>query len=377
VKVVLTHPFCWPYVRRGTERGMDVLAHYLVNSGHEVITLSTRPGSSGIETGPAGTRILRRPLTLPFMGTLRIQPTHTFFFTSLRALRSLNADVVHSFYPSDALAAICTRRRTGHRTVLQMNGAAIPGVSCYRWMPPEGGMFREALRRADGRIACSRFVRDLLFEHYGVDSAVIPPPTRLEAYDVGQGPPDGRPTILAAADFDVRRKGVRTLVKAFTIVKSAVPSARLRLSGKMSAGLQAELLDNIPGAVRRDIEVLGLGLVDDVPRLYREASVTVLPSMWEPSGTVLVESFASGTPVVATNHGGIPEFVTPEVGVLFDPQTGGEETHNARGLADAILEGLILAEKPGTRARCRAHAYGYGWAAVWPRIEQLYTGERR
>jgi glycosyltransferase involved in cell wall biosynthesis len=373
VRIVLTHPFCWPHVRRGTERVMEVLAQYLVAGGHDVITVSTRPGPSAIETGRAGTRILRRPLALPFMATLRIQTTHTFFFTAWRALRSLDADVVHSFYPSDALAAICAKRRTHHRTVLQMNGIAIPGVSCYRWMPPEGAMFREALRRADGRIACSQFVRNLILEHYHVDADVIPTPLPIETYEVGDGPPDGRPTILALADFTVRRKGLRVLVDAFSLVKSRLPAARLRLSGRMSPALQSEVLAGVPAKVGNDIEVLGLGEVDDIPRLYREASVTVLPAMWEPSGTVLLESFASGTPVVATRHGGIPEFVTPEVGVLFDPQTDGQETRNARGLAEAIFEGLALAEKPDTRQRCRAHAQRYCWPVIGPRIEALYT----
>ena len=374
MRIVLTHPFCWPYVRRGTERGMDVLARYLVRAGHDVTTVSTRPGPSGVDTGEAGTRILHRPLTLPLMQAFRLQPNHTFFFTSLRTLTSLDADVVHSFYPADALAAICARRWRGHRTVLQMNGVAIPGVSCYRWLPPEGAMFREALRRADGRITCSRFVRDLLFEHYRVDCEIIPPPVCIEAYDVGNGPPDGRPTILAVADFTVRRKGVRVLLDAFRLVQSALPRARLQLSGRMPGALESELLNGFPANVRANIEVLGLGAVEDLPRLYREASVTVLPAMWEPSGTVLYESFASGTPVVATDHGGIPEFVTPDTGVLFDPRTDGEETRNVRGLADAILEGLALSANSETRARCRAHATKYSWPVIGPQIERLYLG---
>jgi phosphatidylinositol alpha-mannosyltransferase len=372
MRIVLTHPYCWPHVRRGTERVMQVLGEYLVADGHEVITVSTSPGPSSTESGAAGMRILHRPLTFPCMAMLRIQTTHTFFFTAWRALRSLNADVVHSFYPSDALAAICVKRRTPLRTVLQLNGVPVPGVSCYRYMPPEGAMFREALRRADGRIACSRFVRDLMREHYGVDADVIPTPLPIESYEVGGGPPDGRPTILALADFNVRRKGVRVLVAAFALVKRHLPDARLRLSGRMSSPLRSELLRNVPANVRDGIEVLGLGRVDDIPQLYREASVTVLPAMWEPSGTVLLESFASGTPVVATNHAGIPEFVTPEVGVLFEPRSTGEETHNAAGLADAILQGLSLAAQPGTRLRCRTHARQYCWPVLGPRIEALY-----
>jgi phosphatidylinositol alpha-mannosyltransferase len=376
MRIVLTHPFCWPYVRRGTERNVEVLGQHLAERGHEVITVSTRPGAGGVERSVAGTRILRPPLTVPLMGALRIQPAHTFFFTSLRALSSLDADVVHSFYPADALAAAVVKRRARPRTVLQMNGVAIPGVSCHRWLPPEGVMFRQALRRADHRIACSQFVRALMREHYGVDSDVISPPVLVERYPLGSGPVDRRPTILGVADFTVRRKGVRTLVAAFALLKQSLPAARLRLSGRLSPELQHELLSGVPHPVRSDIEVLGLGRPDDLPRLYGEASVTVLPAMWEPSGTVLVESLACGTPVVATNHAGIPEFVTPETGVLFDPDTDGEETPNVDGLAGAMRKGLALSQQPGTRAACRAHALRYGCAQIVPQIERLYAASR-
>jgi phosphatidylinositol alpha-mannosyltransferase len=371
MRIVLTHPFCWPYVRRGTERNVDVLATHLVRSGHDVVTLSMSPGASRVETDSTGTRILRRPISVPCMRLFRIRPEHTFFLSSLQALASLKADVVHSFYPSDALAAECLRRR-GHRTVLQLNGAAIPGVSCHRWLPPESAMFRQALKHADGRIACSQFIRRLLTEHYDVDADVIAPPIRIDGFSPGDGPRDGRPTILGVADFDVRRKGVRVLVDAFPLVKRRLPDARLLLSGKMAPALQAELIGRVPAPLLRDVNFLGLGAVGDVVKLYREASVTVLPAMWEPSGTVLFESWASGTPVVAANHGGLPEFVRRDVGVLFDPDSDGEQTRNADGLAEAIVEGVALADRPGVRQACRTHAERYGSAVLGPRIEHLY-----
>jgi phosphatidylinositol alpha-mannosyltransferase len=380
MRIVLTHPYCWPYVRRGTERGIDVLARHLVEDGHEVVTVSTRPDGAGVDHGPAGHRIFRKPVTFPLMSMLRVQPTHTFFFVGWQLLPALAADVVHSFYPSDALAAIAVRRKTRHRVILQLNGAAIPGVSCHRWLPPEGTMFREALRRVDGRVTCSRFTRDLLHHHYGVDCAVIPPPICTDsAAGLGHGDSSEEPTgpvpvILSVADFNVRRKGVRVLVEAFCRIKRAVPSARLRLSGRMAPTLATELLGPLPHAISDDVEVLGLGRVEDLPGLYRGATITVLPAMWEPSGTVLFESFAAGTPVVATNHGGIPEFVTADVGVLFEPMTSAEETRNAAGLADAILEGFALARRPLTRERCRAHAAQYAWPVVGPQIERLYRG---
>lgn len=59
---------------------------------------------------------------------------------------------------------------------------------------------------------------------------------------------------------------------------------------------------------------------DELKIRYAAADVFVCPSPYEPFGLVLVEAFASGTPVVATCHGGPKEIVTSEVdGYLAEP----------------------------------------------------------
>ena len=374
MRTVLTHSSCWPYVRRGTERNMDELARYLSTQGHEVTTISTRPGPGTVEQTEEGTRILHRNLWHPLFSQVRITPSHFFFFNALRSLRTVEADVVHSFYFFDSLAASIQQRRRGYATVLQMNGVPIPGVSCYRWWPPDARLIREAIWRADYRITCSNFVRGQVLEHFGKDSEVISPPVNVDAWKLGKGPENGRPTLVALADFSERRKGVRVLVKAFARVKSAIPEAVLRLSGRMSPTLKAQILKDLPESIRTNVEILGLGRVEDVSRLYRKASVTVLPSMWEPSGTIMVESWASGTPVVATNHAGLPEFFGEGVGVLFDPKSDQEETMNVEGLAEALIEAVSLSQRDGIRLRCRAHAQQFSTQASGHRVEQLYAG---
>jgi L-malate glycosyltransferase len=99
----------------------------------------------------------------------------------------------------------------------------------------------------------------------------------------------------------------------------------------------------------------------------------VLPSLGEPSGRVMIEAWASGTPVVASNDGGLPEFVNPEVGVLFDPKGNGQEATNEAGLADAILEGLVLSRTQRIRERCRAHAEQFSYETLGPKYEALYA----
>jgi glycosyltransferase involved in cell wall biosynthesis len=371
MRIVLTHMFCWPYVRRGTERNMDGLGRFLTSRGHDVITVSTRPGRGTIETTASGRRVLHNSLWAPWMRRLRIEPFHPFLATSFCSIMAADADVVHCFSSTDAFAANAARRWRKHRVVLQLNGAPIPGV--YHRVPPDRAMIRHAISHADRLVSCSAFVRDLVERHYGVTPEVIAPPFDISLFPLGDGPIDGTPTILAVGDFNVPRKGVRALVRAFALLRQRGVDARLRLSGALSPALESELRSRLPRAVNDAIEILGLGRPEDVPPQYATATVVALPSMWEPSGGVLMEAWAAGAPVVATNHGGLPEFITPEVGVLFEPDTTGEETENAEGLAEALLRGLSLAGQKDVRRRCRLHAEQYSWPRVGPDLERLYA----
>jgi len=175
------------------------------------------------------------------------------------------------------------------------------------------------------------------------------------------------------ACIDELRKGARLLVHAFVRVKKEVPEAILQFSGQASEKSVDTLLATAPRGLREDIQVLGVGEVADLPRLYSQAAVTVLPSVWEAFGMVLVESLACGTPVVGANHGGIPDIVTdPAIGALFEP--GSTDTHadNIDGLVRALLDVLELSRDPHTADRCVQHARRFSWEMLGPRYEQLY-----
>ena len=67
------------------------------------------------------------------------------------------------------------------------------------------------------------------------------------------------------------------------------------------------------------------------PRSAILADVSVVPSKVKPFGLVAIEATACGTHVVAINAGGLPDFVTEEVGTLV-------KMDDHEGLAYAILE---------------------------------------
>ncbi len=69
-----------------------------------------------------------------------------------------------------------------------------------------------------------------------------------------------------------------------------------------------------------DVYLLGLKPFEELRRIYNIAEVSLVPSRAEPFGLVVIEAGACGTPVIGTNDGGIPGILTPETGILIDPE---------------------------------------------------------
>jgi glycosyltransferase involved in cell wall biosynthesis len=148
-------------------------------------------------------------------------------------------------------------------------------------------------------------------------------------------------------------KGVRTLVAAWRALGAALP---LRIVGDGPLAPEvARAAAEVPG-----VTWLGRLPPTEVLALVRDAACLVCPSEWyETFGRVIVEAFAGGTPVVASNIGALAELVRPgETGLLFPPG-------DPAGLAAAVRE--LLADLPRlARMRVAARA----------EFERQFTAER-
>jgi len=372
MRVAITAPTNWPYVRRGMERFCNELAAYLARRGHRVTLVSAKPGRS-LRTEDRGfITLTHRRLWHPALARVGVLEFHPFALTALASLLNGSYDVVLSSTFTDAFAATLARRVTGVPCVFAVNGLP-PRIPYFRSITMRGAVFGRAIRNADEVVAISTFMQDDLQRRFGRGGIRIPIPVDTEVFRLSRQRAHERPVILCAAALNDARKGGRLLMRAFDAVKAIRPDAVLHLSSHVSEEMRSALIACVSPRWWSDVHFLGAGELADLPSLYGNAAISVLPSRWEPFGMVILESLATGTPVVATREGGIPELLDDRsVGRLFDPGTEHSiEPSNLEGLVQALLEGLELSRNPRTADRCRAHAEQFSWEAVGPQYEEL------
>jgi len=139
--------------------------------------------------------------------------------------------------------------------------------------------------------------------------------------------------ILFVGRFS-KSKGIETLINAFSIVKNElkVTDIHLVIMG-VDFGYQAEMEKLIKKLnLSEEIKVIKNPPRDDVISAYGESEFLVLPSQWELSPLVPLESFAFKKPVISTNSHGIPYTVqNNKNGILVEPE-------NSFELSNAIVK---------------------------------------
>ena len=237
---------------------------------------------------------------------------------------------------------------------------------------------RHAYRGAERYIVLSQAFQDVLINTYrvapervevipgGVDTQRFHPADGREAARRQMGWPTDRPIVLAVRRL-VPRMGLDRLLQAFARVARHHPDALLIIAGR---GPLLEPLRQLAQALGLDNHVRFTGYLpdEDLPAANRAADLAVVPTeSLEGFGLITLEALASGTPVLVTPVGGLPEVVRP-----FAPElvfADGEPATLASHLTEALSQPAWL---PSPEA-CATYARdGFAWPVIAGRIAQLY-----
>jgi glycosyltransferase involved in cell wall biosynthesis len=162
-------------------------------------------------------------------------------------------------------------------------------------------------------------------------------------------------------------KNLRLLIDAVAMVRARVANVHLVIVGD---GPEADALKQHAAALDLADAVTYMGYVAhaDTPPFYRTGDLFALSSDFDNSPNVVLEAMASGLPVVATDVGGVREFVADGVGGAVVPP------RDAAALSAALETYLIspdLAQAAGAHNRQRATAE-FSWRTSALRLMDVY-----
>ena len=155
--------------------------------------------------------------------------------------------------------------------------------------------------------------------------------------------------IITTASADVPMKGLRYLLEAVAKLRTE-RDVRLIVIGKpREGGTSAEAIHNL--GLSQVVEFIS-GVPDErIVELYATSSVAVVPSLYEGFSLPAIEAMCSGTPLVATTGGALPEVAGPDGETCVSVPPGDSEALAAA--LSRVLDDPEMAARIGAAGRER------------------------
>lgn len=242
-------------------------------------------------------------------------------------------DLIHAHYGfPDGVVGCLAAKRLGVPAVVTLHG---DDANIQMRMPVVGSMVASALGSASAIICVSEAMRTALVERFpGLAEKAVTVPNGYDARDIGFGDrPPAEYLLFVGTLLPVKNPDL--LLRAYAAV-APTTSLDLAIAGEGPMAPALRRLASELGISHR-VRFLGRLSHQKVGEAMRRAHALVLPSSHEGMPIVVVEALASGTPVVASAVGGIPELVRDEgLGLLVEP---GDQWALERALRDAVSRG--------------------------------------
>ena len=147
--------------------------------------------------------------------------------------------------------------------------------------------------------------------------------------------------LITTASADVALKGLSYLLEAMAKLRTE-RDVTLTIIGKPRPGHSMDLIDSY--GLAPHIEFVS-GVSDErIVELYAEAEMAVVPSLYEGFSLPAIEAMCTGTPLVATDGGALPEVTGTDGDTVLQCPAGDKDALAAaiaRGLDDAELRARI------------------------------------
>lgn len=250
------------------------------------------------------------------------------FFSVLRLRKEIGFVCLdaHFVYP-DGFAAILLGKLLRVPVICSARGTDITLYSSFALIRPQ---IRWTLKQAAGIIAVSNSLKESMVKlgipaekirvvGNGVDPWIFGPMDRAAARRE-LGLPENEPMLVSIASLQAH-KGHQFLISALAEIRNQFPSLKLYILGEGPFREQLERL-----IVRKHLEACvflkGNRPNEELKLWYNSAEISCLVSSREGWPNVILESIGCGTPVLATNVGGVPEVITSsELGMIVEQTT--------------------------------------------------------
>lgn len=181
-------------------------------------------------------------------------------------------------------------------------------------------------------------------EFLGGNATLIHNGINLTQFDIiGKSKPKADKITIGLIGNIAPIKGQDVFIRAASIVLKN-KDVRFILVGDDKSARNANYVNQL----KEMIKILGieknihfLGYANCIENIFHEIDISVIPSVREPFGRVIIESMASEVPVIATNIGGALDIITPNTGILIP-------VNDPSALAEAII---FLINNPDKRKR--------------------------
>jgi glycosyltransferase involved in cell wall biosynthesis len=227
-------------------------------------------------------------------------------------------------------------------------------------------------KNADKIVALSKHTASLIQKQFQIPAqkiSVIPFPidtTKFRPNDNSNRSIEDNFILMVGRTTDPR-KNIKLLLRSFSVIKRQFSKLQLIIVGGNKMDGQLEKLC-VKLGIEDSVHLLGQLPNEEIIKYYTHAKLSVLPSLQEGLGIVVLESMACGTPVVSTKCGGPEEvIINGENGYLV-------ENNNVEALADGICKILAddrLRRRMGKKAR-KHICQNYSLKQVGPKFLEVY-----